>query len=403
MKGLKKRTNARTLSLGINQAQEVAMSAVRKEEYSTERKLYVAFELGQSEWKLGFGIGLGRSTRRRSMTARDLVVLEAEIHSAKERLGLPYDASVYSCYEAGLDGFWLHRYLTAHHVVNLVVDSASIEVNRRSKQTKTDRLDVEKLLRMLIRYHNGEPEVWHVVRVPSEAAEDHRHLHRQLINFKHDRNRHRSRIRCLLGTQGVQVKLGKDFSEGVKKACCWDGQPLPLGLQQRALREFAQLQAVERQIQELEAERAELIASDDSPEVEKVRQLMLLRGIGPNIAWLLVMEFFAWRDFKNRRQVGGLAGLTPTPYQSGSSYREQGISKAGNRWVRAMAVELAWCWVRWQPDSALTQWYRERYGKAGKRHRKVGIVAVARKLLVALWQYLETGVIPQDAVLKATS
>jgi len=376
------------------------MGAVREREYSTEKKLYVALELGQTTWKLGFGTALGRPARRRTVAARDVVALQKEIHRAKEKLGLAYAASVYSCYEAGLDAFWIHRYLVAHDVKNVVVDSASIEVNRRSKQTKTDRLDVEKLLRMLIRYHNGEPEVWHVVHVPSVAAEDGRHLHRQLCTFRHDRNRHTNRIWGLLATQGVRLKPDKDFLEGVKQARCWDGQPLPPGLRRRVEREYAQLRAVKAQIAELKRQRKHQIATRQSREVEMVRQLMLVRGIGVNGAWLLVMEFFGWRDFRNRRELGALAGLTPTPYQSGSSYREQGISKAGNRWVRAMMVELAWCWLRYQPESGLAQWYRQNYDQAGRRERKTGIVAVARKLLIALWRYLETGALPPNAVLK---
>jgi transposase len=165
-------------------------------------------------------------------------------------------------------------------------------------------------------------------------------------------------------------------------------------------REYGALVFVEQQIAALETERNERILTEQDPSVDKVRQLLKLRGIGENSSWLFVMEFFGWRAFRNRREVGGLAGLTPTPYQSGGESRELGISKAGNRPVRAMAIEIAWCWLRYQPDSALTQWYRERFGHGGKRMRKVGIVALARKLLVALWRYLETGEVPAGAELK---
>jgi len=367
----------------------------------TERALYLAFELGKAKWKLGFSIGLGQKPRRRAIEARDLVALEWEIGLAKKRFGLPETALVRSCYEAGRDGFWLHRYLDAVSVENVVVDSSSIEVNRRARRAKTDRLDVGKLLSMLMRYHSGEKKVWSVVHVPSVEAEDKRHLHRQLWTLKVNRTRHISRIEGLLASQGVCMTVGADFLERLETARLWDGRPLPPGLRVRLQREYRALQFVKQQIQELEAERTELIRTSGDPSVEKVRRLMKLRAIGENSSWLFVMEFFGWRQFRNRREVGGLAGLAATPYQSGEEAREQGISKAGSCSVRAMAIEIAWCWLRYQPDSELTHWYRENFGHGGKRLRKVGIVALARKLLVALWRYLETGVIPAGAQLKS--
>jgi len=191
-----------------------------------------------------------------------------------------------------------------------------------------------------------------------------------------------------------------DFLDTLAAARTWDGSPLPPGLLARVKREHAGLRYVEQQIKELEAERNELLETSKHPSIKKVCQLMRLRAIGPNSAWLFVMEFFGWRQFRNRREVGGLSGLTPTPYQSGEESREQGISKAGNRPVRAMAIEIAWCWLRYQPDSELTLWFYEKFGSGGKRMRKVGIVALARKLLVAFWRYLEMGEIPAGAQLK---
>jgi transposase len=375
--------------------------ATRGTQYTTERSLYLAFELSKSKWKLGFSTGLGQNPRRRTVDAGDLLALRQEIEAAKRRFSLAADVPVRTCYEAGRDGFWLHRYLQEQEVENLVVDSASIEVDRRAKRAKTDRIDVEKLLSMLIRYHGGEERVWHVVYVPSVEAEDMRHLHRQLLALKVDRTRYISRVKGLLATQGVNVPIHVDFLDTLAAARTWDGSPLPPGLCARVEREYASLRYVEQQIEELEAERDELIATSKHPSIEKVRQLMRLRAIGPNSAWLFVMEFFGWRKFRNRREVGGLSGLTPTPYQSGEESREQGISKAGNRPVRAMAIEIAWCRLRYQPDSELTLWFYEKFGNGGKRMRKVGIVALARKLLVALWRYLETGEIPAGAQLKS--
>jgi transposase len=369
-------------------------------QYSTVGRLYLAFELGNREWKLGFSVGIGQRPRRRKIEAGDLAALSWEIGQAKKRFGLPERAEVLSCYEAGRDGFWLHRYLVASGVENLVVDSASIEVNRRAKRAKTDRLDVGKLVTMLIRHHSGEKKVWSVVHVPSVEAEDKRHLHRELATLKQDRTRHSNRIQGLLVGQGVRLTVRGDFLERLEGVRLWDGSPVQPGLRSRLEREYAGWQFVDGQIQELEAERAELLRTSTDPSVEQVRQLLRLQGIGENSAWLFVMEFFGWRDFRNRREVGSLAGLTATPYQSGDESRDQGISQAGNCWVRAMATEISWGWLRFQPQSELSRWFQQRFGGGSKRIRKIGIVALARKLLIALWRYLEYGEIPAGAQLK---
>jgi transposase len=368
---------------------------------TTGAKLYLAFELGNQEWKLGFSVGLGQSPRRRRIDAGDLAALEWEIGRAKQRFGLPETVPVMSCYEAGRDGFWLHRYLLKEGIENLVVDSASIEVNQRAKRAKTDRIDVGKLLRMLIRYDIGEKKVWSVVRVPSVEAEDRRHLHRQLTTLKGDRTRHNNRIKGLLAGQGVRMPVQGDFLEWLETVRLWDGSPLLFGLRSRLEREYACWQFVDQRIKELETVRREMIRTAADPSVEQVRQLLRLRGIGENSAWLFVMEFFSWRDFRNRREVGSLAGLTSTPYQSGDEAREQGISKAGNCPVRAMAIEIAWSWLRNQPHSELSLWFQRRFAHGSKRVRKIGIVALARKLLIAFWRYLEAGEIPAGAQLKA--
>ncbi len=374
---------------------------IKKTEASpADGTLYLAFELGNTEWKLGFTIGLGQSPRQRQIGAGDLVGLGQEIRRAKERFKLAPTARVLSCYEAGRDGFWLHRYLTSQGVENRVVDSASIEVNRRAKRAKTDSLDVKKLLTMLLRYDGGEQKVWSVVHVPSVEAEDSRHLHRQLRACKADRTRHSNRLKGLLVGQGVRLPVEADFLERIEQVRLWDERPLPPGLRARLHREFAGYQFVTEQVQELEAERRQLLRSSTEPSVEQVRQLLQLRGLGENSAWLFVMEFFSWREFRTRRQVGGLAGLTPTPYQSSEQSREQGIDKSGNSAIRSMAIEIAWGWLRHQPESDLSRWFQQRFGQGSKRLRKIGIVALARKLLIALWRYLAYGEMPAGAQLK---
>jgi transposase len=377
------------------------MNETTQPQYSTLPTLYIAFELSNKKWRLGFTIGLGQKPRECNIDAGNLLALQEEIRLAKKRFHLPESTRVLSCYEAGRDGFWIHRYLVAQGVENLVVDAASIEVPRRARRAKTDRMDVGKLLTMLIRYDCGEKKVWSAVNVPSLEAEDKRHMHRELASLKTDRTRHINRIKGLLVGQGVRLPVGRNFLERLAGSRLWDGSPLPRGLCARVEQEYAGLLFVQQQIKALEAERKQLIRQSDDPSVERVRRLMRLKGIGENSAWLFVMEFFGWRDFHNRREVGSLAGLTSTPYQSGDESREQGISKAGNRPIRAMAIEIAWGWLRHQPQGDLSCWFRERFDHGSKRMRKIGIVALARKLLIALWRYLEYGEIPAGAELKA--
>ena len=376
------------------------METPDKEEYSTERVLYIAYELSQSTWKIGFGTGQKGKARIRTIDAGEMQSMQLEIAEAKKKYRLGEEVEVKSCYEAGLDGFWVHRYLEKAGIENIVVDPSSMEVDRRAKRVKTDRLDVQKLLRHLMQYHLGDRDVWKVLHIPSEEEEDQRHLHRQHKSFQRDRGRHRNRIYGLLKTQGVELKVSANFLEEIERVRKWNGEALPPGLQRRIKREYRQLQFLDAQIEDLVQERKELIATGESVALQQVRELMKLKGIGENGAWLLVMEFFGWRKFQNRRQVGGAAGLVPSPYDSGGSHREQGITKAGNRWVREMIIQLAWLWLRYQPDSALSQWWCTRYATASKREKKRGIVALARKLLIALWQYLDKGLIPEGAEFK---
>jgi transposase len=365
---------------------------------TTAPRLYLALELGCNHWKLAFSLGSAQPPRHRSISARDTQALEHELALAKRRFGLAPETPVYSCYEAGRDGFWLHRWLTQQQIHNLVVDSSSIEVNRRRRRAKSDGLDAAKLVTMLARYHGGERKVWSVVQVPTPTDEENRQLHRELLDLKDERTRHGNRIQGLLANHGLSMPvIGPTFLEQLQALRLWDGSPVGLELQGRLRREFDRLQGLDRQIKDLENERKKRLRRAETPHVEPMRRLLGLSGIGLNGAWLLVMEVFGWRVVRRRKQLGALAGLTPTPYASGDSTREQGISKAGNRRLRRMLVELAWCWVRWQPESTLTQWFAKRFGGGGPRARKVGIVAVARKLLLALGRYLETGEVPSGA------
>lgn len=364
--------------------------------------LYLAFELSSRKWLLGFSIGLGQKARRRTIDAGNLEALDKEIRAAKERFHLADDARVVSCYEAGRDGFWLHRYLQRAGIDNLVVDSSSIEVNRRKRRAKADNLDADSLLKLLIRHDLGEKKVWSALEVPSVEAEDRRQAHRELGALKRERTRTICRIKGLLAAQGVRLPNPLDLSDRRLGALrLWDGSRLGAALQRRLKREWRHLSLIQRQIREVEDERRQEMRQGAAPDLEKVRQLQMLRGIGADSSWVLVREFFGWRKFRNGKEVGGLAGLCPTPYRSGDSTREQGISKAGNKRIRAVCVELAWGWLRHQPASQLTEWFMERFADGGKRARKVGIVAVARRLLVDLWRYLQTGALPQGAQLKA--
>jgi len=253
---------------------------------------------------------------------------------------------------------------------------------------------------MLVRHHAGEKGVWSVVHVPSVEAEERRHLHRERWTLSDERTSHINRIKGLLASQGVRLSVKKDFPESLKAARSWDDLPLPSRLVSRLLREYERLRFVEGQIDQVEREQAEALRSSEDPSVAIVRHLMRLRAIGLHTAWPLAMELFSWRKFNNRREIGGLLGLASVPYQSGDTSQDQGMSKSGNGRPRALTIEMAWSWLRYQPDSELSRWYQERFGRGSRRVRRIGTVALARKLLVALWRYLEEGEIPKGARLK---
>lgn len=365
----------------------------------SKRKLLVALELSNSKWLLAFSNG--DKIRRKSIDARDRGRFMQEVALAKEKLGIDQDASVLCCYEAGRDGFWIYRWLVAGGLDCLVVDPASIEVNRRSRRAKTDRLDAESLVRLLLRYDGGDTKVWSVVRVPGVEQEDEMRLHRELERLKKERTSHLCRIKGLLVARGIPVKGNlAGFADHLETVRCWNGQPLPDEIQAELRRELDRLELIRHQVRDLERLRKQRMAAPRTNADHQAADLNRLYGVGEVSSWTLAKEFFGWREFRNRREVGSLAGLSPTPYNSGGSVVEQGISKAGNRRIRRVMVELAWSWLRFQPDSELTHWFLDRYGRGAKRMRRVGIVALARKLLVALWKFVEFGEVPKGAIVR---
>lgn len=281
-----------------------------------------------------------------------------------------------------------------------MVDSASIEVNRRQRRAQSDGLDVRKWLSMLMRFHHGAGAVWRGVHVPSIEAEDQRPLHRDLETLKQERASTTTRLQGLLRSQGIRLTSLSPFPEPLDALRRWDGAPIPRGLRQRLRRVYAHHEFLSQQIAAVEAERRAVLQSAQDASLEQGRQVMQRKGIGSHGAGVLVREFLGGRTLTNRREVGGVAGLTPTPYQSGASARAQGITQAGNRHGRWRTMEVAWRWVRDQPESALRCWFRERFGGGGKRLRRIGIVAVARTLLMALGRFLETGGLPEGAALQ---
>jgi transposase len=378
------------------------MTTMTRIEKSTPTRpcLLLALELSERTWKLGFTVGRGQRPRVRQMPAGTVDRLAEEITRAKERFGLPTDTRVVSCYEAGREAFWVHRYLVAQGWTNYVVDSSSIEVNRRARRAKTDRLDLEGLLRLLERFVQGEDRVWRVVRVPSEVEEDARHGHRLRETLQQERTRVINRLHGLLTTHGVTVPLRGDFATRLAGVRRWDATPLPAGVVERLRHEWAHLEFLDAQLAAVDAARAALGVDPETATGRCVARLQQLRGIGSIGAWVLATEIFGWRQIHNGRELGALVGIVPAPYQSGASAHDQGITRAGNRHVRRMMVQLAWSWLRYQPTSALSRWYRERFGR-GRRLRRIGIVALARKLLIAWWRFLETGTVPEGAELKS--
>jgi transposase len=370
----------------------------------TARCLF-AIELSKQSWVIGFNTPLSEKISRRTLSGCDWKGLLELIEDVRARVSreMGRAVAVMSCYEAGYDGFWLHRQLEAHGVRNYVIDPASLQVDRRARRVKTDRIDAERLLRSLMAYLRGEPKVWSVVRVPSVAEEDARRLHRERDRLVLERVQHVNRIKGLCALHGIYDyhPLRPQATARLEQLRTAQGGELPPRLKSEIKRELHRLELVVEMIATLEAERDAIVEDEASTHLnaEKIQNLHKLKAIGPEFAAVLVGEIFH-RSFDNRRQLASYVGVTPSPFQSGSMAHEGGISKAGNRKGRTTGIELAWLWLRYQPDSDLSNWFRARVGIMKGRIRRIAIVALARKLLVALWRYLETGLVPRGAVLK---
>jgi transposase len=368
----------------------------------------LAIELSKKSWVVAVNTPLSDKISLYKLKPCDWKGLLQLIERIRKRVSeeLKKPVAVISCYEAGYDGFWLHRVLEAHGVHNHVIDPASLQVDRRARRAKTDGIDVGKLLRSLMAYLRGEPKVWSVVRVPTVIEEDNRRLHRERSRLINERIQHVNRIKGLLAIHGIYdyEPMHPERIPRLERLRTADRHTLPLHLKAEILRELQRLELVLGMIQTIETERDAIASakskSQQTTSTKKIKHLVKLKSIGPEFATVLVGEVF-YRTFNNRKQIGSYVGLTPSPFQSGSTSRDQGISKAGNTKARTTMIELAWLWLRNQPDSLLSVWFRERVASRKGRIKRIAIVAMARKLLIALWRYLETGVVPEGAVLKS--
>jgi transposase len=324
--------------------------------------------------------------------------LVQRLQEFKRKWRLPADAQAVLLYEAGQDGFWIARALEARGMQVLIVDAASIPMPRHARRAKTDRLDALKLLDVLSAWLRGERSGVRMLHIPSPQAEAQRLLSRERGLLQKEMQQHRDRARKLLRTQGCAQEIDGNFAERLLagQVRCADGTPLPQELWDWLLREAERCELARQQFARLEKTLLHQLPENAQ---RCIAMLAQLQGVGWVGAMRLVLELF-WRDFSNRRQVGACVGLVPQPYDSGDSHTDQGISKQGNRRLRALLIELAWMWLRYQPGSELAQWFARRTSGGNKRGRRVAIVAVARRLAIALWRYLQNGVIPPGAQLK---
>lgn len=391
---------------------------LRSAAHEHDNSLFVALELSKSTWLIAVSApGSDKLSKYRTLAADTTALLSllSRLKAQAERhCGQP--VKLVAIYEAGLDGFWVHRLLEATGVESHVVDAASIAVDRRRRRVKTDRVDVEKLLRTLMGWARGERGVCSMVRPPSLDEEDARRLTRERETLVIERVRHVNRIKGLLATQGVFgfEPTRKDRRKRLEELRRWDGQPLPPRLKAELVREIDRLELVMAQLVMLEAERDKALQPNEgvvrnaaprrpitepAPVGATGTQLLRLRGIGPEIASVLSLEAF-YRSFANRREVASYSGLAPSPWKSGGIDVEQGISKAGNPRLRKTMIQLAWLWRQHQPGSVLSRWFHERVGDQRGKIRRIAIVALARKLLVALWRFVTQGLVPAGAELK---
>jgi transposase len=362
--------------------------------------IYVALELSKSRWLVGMHTPVADKVSQYSVPGGDSEALLnriGRVHDQTERrLGRP--TRIICCYEAGYDGFWLHRLLRANNIENHVMDPASLPVDRRARRAKTDRIDLAALLRALMAWHRGEHQVCRMVQVPSPEQEDYRRRSRERERLVKERVQHIARIKGLLMTQGIRdfQPARKDWVDRLERLRTGDGHPLPPALKAEIERECRRLWQVVEMVRVVERERTAVRAAGGPDQTEMLTRLV---GVGEVSAGILSDEVFH-RNFANRREVAGYVGLCSSPYNSGAVQRDQGISRAGNPRARRVAIELAWFWLRYQPASRLSRWFHERVGTTRGRFKRIMIVALARKLLVALWRYLTTGVVPDGAMVK---
>ncbi len=364
--------------------------------------IFVAIELSQRSWLVTMHCPDKDKISHHKLEGGDHAGLLTLIERMRERAARTLGAvpAVVSCYEAGYDGFWLHRLLMAAGITNHVFDPASIAVDQRARRVKTDRIDGEKMLRTLMAYLRGEPRVVRIVRVPSPEQEDARRASRERGRLTKEQTAHTTRIKALLRLLGMAVGNPRrhDWLSWLVKQRDWQGQAVPPQTMAEIKREHARLMLVREQLDALAQAPADLTPAA-AQMAQRSELLLRLKSLGPAFTTTLTNEVF-YKDFRNRREVASYFGLTPSPWQSGGTDRDQGISKAGNPRARCAAIEMAWLWLRHQPDSKLTQEYRRRTLNASKRIKRVAIVALARKLIVALWRYLTTGLVPEGAMLK---
>jgi len=368
--------------------------------------IFASLELSQSIWLItSLSPGGGEKMSKHSVPAGDVAALLARFselqQKALKRTGKAFPIIVIQ--EAGLDGFWIHRVLQSEGIESYVVDPASIATSRRRRRAKNDRIDGEALLRALLAFKRGEPRVCAMVKAPTPEEEDRRRHCRERKVLIAERVKHVNRVKGLLFSQGVSgyEPLRRDRRQRLDELTTGDGRPLPTHLKTQISRELDRLELLLGQIKAAEAERDALLAAQQAATPAPTGRMLLdLKGIGPEFAANLWLEGL-FRHFDNRRQLASYAGLAPTPWQSGSVDREQGVSKAGNPRLRTTLIQLAWLWLRHQPQSALALWFKERVSRNGGRMKKTSIVALARKLLVALWKYVTAGVVIEGAVMKA--
>jgi transposase len=382
---------------------------------SDDSTLFAALELSRKSWLVATNAPGEEKISKRTIAAGDgrllLDLLAGLRQKAERRIGKPVRVVVIQ--EAGLDGFWLHRLLEANGLESHVVDPASIAVDRRKRRRKTDALDADALLRTVMAWARGERRVCSMVRPPSPEEEDRRRLSREREALVKERIQHTNRIKGLLAAQGIAnfEPLRSDHRAGLDGLTTGDGRPLPPRLTAEIRRQLARLEAVIADLKAVEAQRDALLAGNEpstsaapteaaGTAPAEATVLSKLKGIGPEFASVLCLELL-FRSFSNRREVASYAGLTPSPFKSGGIDREQGISKSGNPRLRKMMLQLAWMWIRYQPGSAISRWFAEFAGTKRGRIRRIGIVAVARKLLVALWRFATQGVVPEGAALKS--